>query len=98
MYSETKPHSETPLPRLVGSSRRRDKTKIGVVYIGLRVRKVRVVRRIQCFRTKLEFDALRDREGAVETKVRFKEPRPSQAVSTSRSESLRLPIWNVYFR
>src|SRR5262245_57520496 len=87
MNSETKPHSETPLPRLVRPIRRSDKPEGGIINVRLRIRKVCMVRRVERFGPKLELDALREVERSIDTQVRFEETRTAQRIPAHRSKA-----------
>ena len=87
MNSETKPHSETPLPRLVRSVGRSDKTERCIINVRLRIRKVRVVRRVQRFGSKLQLDALREVERSIDAQVSLEETGTAERIASNRSET-----------
>src|ERR1051325_7190019 len=87
MYSETKPHPEAPLARLVRPVRRSDKTESGIINVSLRIRKVRVVRRIERFGAKLQLHVLRKVQCAEDAQVRFKETGSAKRIASDRSKT-----------
>ncbi len=85
--SEGDARAETPLARLVRASRACDETKGAVTNIGLWIREVRVVGRVQRLCTELKLDFLRDRERAVDAHIRLKETRPTKVISAAASKA-----------
>src|ERR1700754_2938461 len=85
--SEAQAHPETPLARLVRPIRRRDKTEGGIINVRLRISKVRMVRRVQRLRTKLQVHAFRQVERAEDTQIGLEETRTTQSISSHGSET-----------
>ena len=80
-------HSETPLARLVRSIRRSDETERRIINVSLRIGKVCVVRRVERFRTELQFNAFRQHKRAEDTQISLKETWTTQTIPSHRAET-----------
>src|SRR6185369_3903471 len=82
MQSERKPHTESPLPRLVRPVGRSDKSERGIINVRLRIRKVRVVRRVERFGPELKLHVLREAERPKDGQVSFEETGTTQRIAS----------------